>query len=57
MLLHSAYIDARYNKDFQVSEEQLWRLEQKVKQLHLLVEQLCTQKIAEFGREIGIDKA
>lgn len=31
--------------------------EEKLAALHLLVEQLCAQKIAEFGREIGIDKA
>ena len=44
-LLQKAYIDARYNKDYQISKDQLLYLQSKVKKLRDLVFALCSEAI------------
>lgn len=44
-LLRSAYLDARYSKDYSISKEELLYLEQKTIILRDLVEKLCLEEI------------
>lgn len=49
-LLKRAYIDARYKMDeYQITEEELAYLSQRVAQLQRLTETICRTKIAEIG--------
>ena len=48
-LLKDAYIDARYNKDYQPSREDLEWLRERVEQLKQLTEQSCRERIATFA--------
>lgn len=53
-LLRKAYIDARYKKDYQITEEELKTLEQQVLSLQQLGQKLCDEKIAAL--HIAADK-
>ena len=48
-LLKRAYIEARYSKHYKITKEELDWLGERVKQLQILTEKLCKDKIAEFG--------
>ena len=48
LLCHS-YIEARYNKDFTISQEQLEYLISRAELLKDITGRLCTDKIAEYG--------
>jgi HEPN domain-containing protein len=47
-LLRKAYIDARYNKNYVITEQELLQLSERVKTLQLLVEKLCLEKMQTF---------
>ncbi len=47
-LLKSGYIDARYNKDFTITPEELQTLITRVTRLKDIAEQICTEKIRSF---------
>jgi len=47
--LKRGYIDARYNKDFVVTKEELEIITARLAQLHTIAEKICKEKIAEFG--------
>lgn len=47
-LLCRSYIEARYNKDFSISQEQLEYLISRVGILKVVTERLCKEKIAEY---------
>ena len=47
-LLCRSYIEARYNKDFSISQEQLEHLISRVDILKDITERLCKEKIAEY---------
>ncbi len=47
--LKRGYIDARYNKDFVVTKEELEVITARLTQLHTIAEKICKEKIAEFG--------
>ena len=47
-LILKAYIDARYKKYYQVTEEELAEMAIMVKNFHKLVEKLCKEKIESF---------
>lgn len=48
-LLKKAYIDARYKMDeYSIEREELEYLEERVKQLQMLTEKICKEKIAQF---------
>ncbi|AIT08851.1 hypothetical protein LO80_01895 [Candidatus Francisella endociliophora] len=49
-LLKKAYIEARYSKHYKITEEELTWLGERVKQLQLLTEKLCKDKISEFDK-------
>jgi HEPN domain-containing protein len=44
-LLEQAYIEARYNKDYKISKEQLLYLIDRVEQLKTVTEKICLEKI------------
>lgn len=48
-LLCRSYIEARYNKDFTISQEQLEYLISRAGLLKDITRRLCTKKIAEYG--------
>jgi len=48
-LLCRAYIEARYNKDYKITREQLEYLISRVEILKEMAERLCKEKIAEFN--------
>lgn len=48
-LLCRSYIEARYNKDFTISQEQLEYLISRAELLKDITGRLCTEKIAEYG--------
>jgi len=48
-LLKKAYIDARYKKNFKITEEQLNILIDRIKQTHAIVERVCREQIAAIG--------
>jgi len=48
-LLKKAYIDARYKKNYKITEEQLNTLIDRIKQTHAIVERTCLQQIAAIG--------
>ena len=47
-LICKSYIDARYGKNFQVSEEELAEMAEMVKNFHNLTERLCKKAIDGF---------
>jgi len=47
-LILKAYIDGRYKKYYQVTEEELAEMATMVKNFHKLVEKLCKEKIESF---------
>lgn len=49
-LLRRAYIDSRYNKDYSISLEELYWLNEQVKNLTQLVETICQKKIESFNK-------
>ena len=44
-LLRAAYIDARYNKNYAISKEQLEYLIERVEKLKKTTEKICLEKI------------
>lgn len=48
-LLKRGYIDARYKHDYQITEEELRALIERVGQMKAVVERICREKIASFG--------
>ncbi len=44
-LLRAAYIDARYNKDYSISKEQLQYLIERIEQLKNTTEKICLAEI------------
>ncbi|HWV14865.1 MAG TPA: HEPN domain-containing protein [Cellvibrio sp.] len=48
-LLKKAYVDARYSEHYEISEEELVWLAERVKCLQQLAEVLCKEKIESFG--------
>ena len=48
-LLGRAYIEARYNKDYKITSEQLEYLIARVEILKDMTERLCKEKIAEYN--------
>ena len=47
-LLCRSYIEARYNKDFSISQEQLEYLISRIDILKDITERLCKEKIVEY---------
>ena len=52
-LLQRAYIESRYNPDFEVTKEDIDALIPKVEQLRDIVEKVCRERIAYYDRQIG----
>ena len=48
-LLKDAYIDARYNKDYKITEEQLDYLIEKIENLEIIVDDKCKKHIKSLG--------
>ena len=48
-LLRRAYVDARYEKDYHVTREELEYLAKRVRELKTIVEDSCRKKIQELG--------
>ena len=48
-LLCRAYIEARYNKDYKITREQLEYLISRLEILKEMTERLCKEKIAEYN--------
>ncbi|WP_425363116.1 HEPN domain-containing protein [Candidatus Tisiphia endosymbiont of Hybos culiciformis] len=44
-LLRQAYIEARYNKDYKIDEEQLLYLIDRVNKLKIVTEKICLERI------------
>ncbi|ETW97366.1 MAG: hypothetical protein ETSY2_44760 [Candidatus Entotheonella gemina] len=49
-LLKRAYVDARYSEHYQITEEELTWLAERVRDLQALTEELCLEKIESFER-------
>ena len=49
-LLNSAYIDARYEEDYQINKEQLEYLMEQVKELKIITQKICEDKINSFKK-------
>ena len=49
-LLQDAYVQARYNRDFIVTKEDVDALLAHVEHLRSIVEEICKEKLAEYGR-------
>jgi len=47
-LLDHAYIDARYNRHYKITKEQLGQLATWVQKLHEVTEKICKEKIESF---------
>ena len=52
-LLQRAYIESRYNPDFEVTKEDIDALIPKVEQLRDIVEKVCRERIAFYASQIG----
>ncbi|MCR2031611.1 HEPN domain-containing protein [Alistipes timonensis] len=52
-LLQRAYIESRYNPDFEVTKEDIDALIPKVEQLRDIVEKVCRERIAYYDNQIG----
>ncbi len=51
-LLQRAYIESRYNPDFEVTKEDIDALIPKVEQLRDIVEKVCRERIAFYNSQI-----
>lgn len=51
-LLERAYVESRYNPDFEITKEDIDALLPKVEQLCDIVERVCTEQIAYYGQQI-----
>jgi hypothetical protein len=49
-LLKKAYVDARYNMDYNISKEDLDYLSERVQLLRKVTEEICREKIAGFTK-------
>lgn len=49
-LLQDAYVQARYNRDFVVTKEDVDALLAHVEHLRSIVKEICEEKLAEYGR-------
>jgi len=47
-LLKKAYVDARYSPQYTITEEELLWLEEQVRQLQLITEEICKEKVAGY---------
>jgi uncharacterized protein len=47
-LLRKAYVDARYNKSYAITSEELTWLADRVKDLQEITKEICQKKIASF---------
>ncbi len=52
-LLQRAYIESRYNPDFEIKKEDIDALIPKVEQLRDIVEKVCRERIAYYESQIG----
>lgn len=50
VLLKKGYVEARYDKKYSITEEEIKILFQRVEMLQLLVEEICMEKIASFDK-------
>ena len=48
VLLKSAYTEARYNKNYKITEEQLLYLIKRIEKLKSITEEICTNRINEI---------
>jgi HEPN domain-containing protein len=48
VLLKSAYTEARYNKNYKITEEQLLYLIKRIEKLKSITEEICTRRINEI---------
>lgn len=55
-LLCRAYIEARYNKDYTILNDQLEYLISRTEMLKDITERICKEKIAEYDSMIGEDE-
>ena len=53
-LLKRAYVEARYSPSYEISIEDLDELAASVKRLRDIVEQLCTERLAELRADAGL---
>ena len=44
-LLQKAYVDARYNKNYKITKEQLLYLIDRIEKLKQITEKICVEKI------------
>lgn len=51
-LLQRAYVESRYNPDFEITKQDIDALLPKVEQLRDIVERVCTAQIDYYGRQI-----
>jgi len=52
-LLQRAYIESRYNPDFEITKEDIDALIPKIEQLRDIVEKVCRERIAFYDSQIG----
>lgn len=52
-LLQRAYIESRYNPDFEITKEDIDALIPKVGQLRDIVEKVCRERIVYYDNQIG----
>lgn len=52
-LLQRAYIESRYNPDFEITKEDIDALIPKIEQLRDIVEKVCRKRIAYYDTQIG----
>lgn len=52
-LLKAAYVDARYNPHFRVTQEDMDALIPKVERLKAITKRICAQRIAGYGKKEG----
>ena len=51
-LLCSAYIDARYNKDYKITREQLEYLLSRIEYLKKITYRVCNEKLASYEQQM-----
>ena len=52
-LLQRAYIESRYNPDFEITKEDIDALIPKIEQLRDIVEKVCRERIAYYESQSG----
>ncbi len=52
-LLQRAYIESRYNPDFEITQADVYALVPKIEHLREIVEKVCRERIAYYDRQIG----